>query len=1024
MDRADMRRSSLIAAGMLLVCCSVAFALNPALAVSQYARTSWKVRDGVFKGSIYAIAQTLDGYLWLGTEFGLVRFDGVRAVAWQPSGDQALGAGPIHALLTARDGTLWIGADSGLASWKAGKLTQYPELAGYQVSALLEDRERTVWAGSFGIPTGRLCAIRAGRATCEDAAVGGGPAGFYEDRKGNLWAGVPNGLWRWKPGDPEFYSLPDEPSGVRVLGEDEDGSLLIVRGRRIARFVDGRLEPSSLQDGVPDDFARRLLRDRDGGLWVATVNRGLAHVHGGRTDRFAEGDGLSGDSVRDLFEDREGNIWVATLSGLDRFRDFSIPTWTQKEGLTTPLVWSVLGARDGSIWLGSALGLGRWHNAQITRFGRDGGLLNGLGPHSLFEDHRGRIWVATNRDFGYLQNDRFIPIGAVPGGYVLSIVEDTARDIWIVNRQRGLIRVRDEAVEQIPWAALGHTDHAMVAIADPRRGGIWLGFDKGGVAHFSGDRLGVAYSAEDGLGDGQILDFRFSADGALWAATQGGLSRLKGGNIETLSSKNGLPCDTVHWSMEDDDQALWLFTACGLVRIARSEVDTWAAAVEKDKHTTVAVQLTVFDSSDGVRSNQVFPPQKPRVTKTAGGTLVFLPIDGVSIVDPRRLLRNELPPPVYVEQITADRATYDAAQGLRLPPRVRDLQIDYTALSLVAPERNRFRTKLEGRDSDWQDVGTRRQAFYTDLGPGTYRFRVAASNNSGVWNEAGTTLEFSIAPAYYQTRWFQAAIAGGVFALLWVAYGLRIRQVARQFNRTLDARVSERTRIARELHDTLLQSFHGLLLRFQTALYLLPDRPAEAKERLAGAIDHAAKAITEGRDAVQGLRSSTIETNNLALAISALGAELAADGSGLRPAFHVAVEGETRELHPILRDEIYKIAAEALRNAFRHAHAGRVEVEIRYDTEQFRLRVRDDGQGIDPKVLATQGREGHYGLRGMPERAALIGGKLAVWSEVGAGTEVELRLPARIAYATSRRRSWLSRLLASKTPAQSEEDAS
>ena len=775
---------------------------------------------------------------------------------------------------------------------------------------------------------------------------------------------------------------------------------------------------------MPDDFARRLLRDRDGGLWVATLNRGLAHVHGGRTDRFAEGDGLSGDSVRDLFEDREGNIWVATLSGLDRFRDFSIPTWTQKEGLTTPLVWSVLGARDGSIWLGSALGLGRWHNAQITRFGRDGGLLNGLGPHSLFEDHRGRIWVATNRDFGYLQNDRFIPIGAVPGGYVLSIVEDTARDIWIVNRQRGLIRVRDEAVEQIPWAALGHTDHAMVAIADSRRGGIWLGFDKGGVAHFSGDRLSVAYSAEDGLGDGQILDFRFSADGALWAATQGGLSRLKGGNIETLSSKNGLPCDTVHWSMEDDDQALWLYTACGLLRIARSAVDTWAAAAEKGEHSTVAGQLTVFDSSDGVRSNQVFPPQKPRVTKTAGGTLVFLPIDGVSIVDPRRLLRNELPPPVYVEQITADRATYDAAQGLRLPPRVRDLQIDYTALSLVAPEKNRFRIKLEGRDRDWQDVGTRRQAFYTDLGPGTYRFRVAASNNSGVWNEAGTTMEFSIAPAYYQTRWFQAAIAGGVFALLWVAYGLRIRQVARQFNRTLDARVSERTRIARELHDTLLQSFHGLLLRFQTALYLLPERPAEAKERLAGAIDQAAKAITEGRDAVQGLRSSTIEKNNLALAISALGAELGADGSGLRPAFHVAVEGETRELHPILRDEIYKIAAEALRNAFRHAHAGRVEVEIRYDTEQFRLRVRDDGQGIDPKVLATHGREGHYGLRGMPERAALIGGKLAVWSEVGAGTEVELRLAARIAYVTSRRRSWLSRLLASKTPAQSEEDTS
>ncbi|HEX2340670.1 MAG TPA: two-component regulator propeller domain-containing protein, partial [Vicinamibacterales bacterium] len=278
-DRAVMRRSGLLAAGMLLVYCSVAFALNPALAVSQYAHKSWKVREGVFKGSIYAVAQTLDGYLWLGTEFGLVRFDGVRAVPWQPSGDQALAAGPVHALLAARDGTLWIGADTGLASWKAGKLTQYPEFAGRQVNALLEDRGRTVWAGSVGIPTGRLCAIQAGRAICsEDGAVGGGAASFYEDRKGNLWTGVPNGLWRWKPGDPKFYSIPEEPSGVRVLGEDEDGSLLIVRGRGITRFVDGRLEPWSLQGGVPDDFVRRLRRDRDGGLWVATLNRGLAHV--------------------------------------------------------------------------------------------------------------------------------------------------------------------------------------------------------------------------------------------------------------------------------------------------------------------------------------------------------------------------------------------------------------------------------------------------------------------------------------------------------------------------------------------------------------------------------------------------------------------------------------------------------------------------------------------------------------------------------------------------------------------------
>jgi signal transduction histidine kinase len=295
---------------------------------------------------------------------------------------------------------------------------------------------------------------------------------------------------------------------------------------------------------------------------------------------------------------------------------------------------------------------------------------------------------------------------------------------------------------------------------------------------------------------------------------------------------------------------------------------------------------------------------------------------------------------------------------------------------------------------------------------------VQGSNNSGVWNETGATLEFSIAPAYYQTRWFEGLIGASACVLLWAGYRVRVLQVTRDFQRRLDERVNERTRIARELHDTLLQSFHGLLLRFQTASYLLPERPTDAKERLDGAIEQAAKAITEGRDAVQGLRTSTIERNDLALAIRALGDELASDASTGPPhAFRVAVEGGSRDLHPIVRDDIYKIAGEALRNAFRHAQAGQIEVEIRYDDEQFRLRVRDDGRGIDQEVLARQGVEGHFGLRGMPERAALLGGTVTVWSEAGTGTEVELLLPGRTIYAASAPRSWWSRVFVSRTPA-------
>jgi len=305
-------------------------------------------------------------------------------------------------------------------------------------------------------------------------------------------------------------------------------------------------------------------------------------------------------------------------------------------------------------------------------------------------------------------------------------------------------------------------------------------------------------------------------------------------------------------------------------------------------------------------------------------------------------------------------------------------------------------------------------ATYTNLDPGKYVFRVQGSNSDGTWNDQGMSLPILITPPWWKTNLFRALSAAVFLAILWAVYQLRVRQLHHEFEMTLEARVGERTRIARDLHDTLLQSFHGLLLRFQTASQLLPEHPIKAKEKLDGAIEQAAEAITEGRDAVQGLRASTVQGNELALAISTLGEELESDSSNHRPAFRVAVEGEARDLHPIVRDEIYRIAAEALRNGFRHAQAKQVEVEIRYDDEQFRLRVRDDGKGIDSAVLSAQGIEGHYGLRGMRERATLIGGKLAVWSEIGAGTEVELRVPASSAYATDRKRSWSLRNFAGK----------
>ena len=1007
----------LVLAGVVLAWCPCALALNPALDVSQYAHTAWKIRDGFSKGIIFAIAQTPDGYLWLGTEFGLLRFDGVKAVPWQPPADQPLPSSNIRSLLASRDGTLWIGTLDGLASWKDGKLTQYPETAGQIVTTLLEDREGMVWVGTFGNPIGRLCAIRRGNTQCygEDGSFGQGMFSLFEDSNGNLWAGTTTGLWRWKPGPPKLYRMSELTPDILGLAEGENGVLLINMKGGLRQLVNGKTEPYPPLAGRKFPPGK-LLRDRDGGLWIATQGQSLLHVHQERADVFTPSEGLSSDLIDTVFEDREGNIWVATQNGLDRFRDFAVPTISVKQGLSNAYVVSILAASDKNVWLGTRDGLNRWSDGQLTIYHKRNGLPDDK-VESLFEDDSGRMWVSTPRGVAYLDNGRFLPVSGLPTA-VTSITGDSAGNVWISDELQGLFHlVRRHLIEQVPWAKLGIKSPARALAADPSGGGLWLGSFAGGVTYFKDGQVRGSYGVTDGLGEGRVDALQFGRDGTLWASTQGGLSRIKNGRIATLTSKNGLPCDTVHWMMEDDDHSVWLYTACGLVRIARPELDGWITDPQR------MIRATVFDSSDGVRGSSVSSGKSPTVAKSADGKLWFLPWDGVSVIDPGHLPVNNIPPPVQIEQITADRKTYwqnlsgDASSSPpRLPPLVRDLTIDYTALSLVVPEKVRFRVKLEGWDRDWKDAGNERKAVYSNLPPRKYRFRVMACNNSGVWNEAGTFLDFSIVPAYYQTRWFQALCVAAFLALLWALYQLRIQQLRHQFAIGLEARVTERTRIARELHDTLLQSFQALMLHFQTGIDLLPGRPVEARKTLEVAIDRADQAINEGRDAVQGLRASAVETNDLVSAVRILGEELgAADTNQNSAVFEVEVEGAPRNLHPILRDEVHRIAAEALRNAFRHAQAQRIEVEILYGERWLRLRVRDDGKGIDPKFLSGDGRAGHYGLHGMSERAKLVRGKLAVWSRLDSGTEVELSIPASTAYTTSsRRRSWLSEKFSGK----------
>ncbi|PWU01652.1 MAG: hypothetical protein C5B51_22425, partial [Terriglobia bacterium] len=692
----------------LALACPCAFALNPALDISQYAHKAWKVSEGFTRGAINAIAQTPDGYLWLGTEFGLLRFDGVRAVEWTPPADQQLPSNAIVRLLVTRNGTLWIGTLKGLASWKGGRFTTYAELAGLDVLALLEDHEGTVWAGAIGVPNGRLCAIRSGALKCqgEDGTLDGGVVSLCE-WKGALWAGTSTaGLWRWKPGPPRLYSVPGSVSSVLDLIEGDNGALWIAKNGGIRELTDGKVEAHPLP--VNGQFnPGKLLRDREGGLWIGTAGQGLWHLHQGRADVFASADGLSSDLVRRLFEDREGNIWAATSDGLDRFRDFAVPTISMRQGLSGGGVGSVLAARDGSVWVATGDGLNHWSNGQITVYRkRTGGSLSRLAlppnvrekydeklpqnsVESLFEDSRGRIWVPTLDGLAYLENDRFIPVGSPLGMFLVhSIAEDGAGNLWVADQFRGLLRLLDgKLVQEIPWERLGHKDSSGPVVSDHGQDGLWLGFYQGGLAYFKDGQIRASYSSADGLGQGHVYDLRFEKDGALWAATDGGLSRFKNGRIATLTRKNGLPCDAVHAMIEDDDHSLWLRLECGMARIARRELDAWPA----DSNRTI--QATVFDSSDGVRSRALPGGYTPRAAKSADGKLWFVTEGGVNVVDPHHLPFNKLPPTVHIEQVIADRKTY--AAGAKLPPLVRDVEIDYTALSFVVPEKNRFRYKLE-----------------------------------------------------------------------------------------------------------------------------------------------------------------------------------------------------------------------------------------------------------------------------------------------------------------------------------------
>jgi len=584
----------------------------------------------------------------------------------------------------------------------------------------------------------------------------------------------------------------------------------------------------------------------------------------------------------------------------------------------------------------------------------------------------------------------------------------------------GLLRVSaDLSVQPVKLNVGVRIGDAWRLAADPVRGGLWLGLFSGGVAHFANGRIDASYSAKDGLGKGAVNDLRVAADGAIWVATNGGLSRIKDGRIATMTGRGGLPCDIVHASVADDAGAIWVYTACGLVRIARRDLDVWAAGLGQGKARPIPT--FVLSDIDGVRSYATASTPTPHLTKARDGTLWFKTYDGVTVVDPRHLLINTLPPPVHVEQLVADRTTYDPSSPIRLPPLTRDVQLDYTALSLVAPEKNQFRYRLEGRDRDWQDSSNRRQAFYTDLAPGNYRFRVIASNNSDIWNREGATLAFSVAPAWWQTNWFR--VLGAAFLLLMLAaiYKLRMRQLAQiqHRQRELSAELAHANRVATlgqltaSIAHEVSQPLSATIANAHAALRWLKAEPPNAFEahlaldRIVQEGSRATDIVTRIRGLVKKApgREGEVYLNDEFRGIIPL-TRSEADRHGIELLIELSpdlpvIRGDRVQLQQVLLNLVVN-AIEATGNV----SSGPRDVVISSEPDGgggVVVSVRDTGPGLDPEAAARlfepfyTTKQSGLGM-GLSICRSIIeahGGQLWVTANTPRGAIFQFTLPAR-----------------------------
>ena len=986
-------------------CCVAAFttlipgalALNPVqLAPSDYVRKNFTIEDGLPDSHVNAIVQSQNGYLWVGTEGGLARFDGQHFTLVRFRGENSREVA-VHSLISASNGDLWVGTDSGLERIPKTAVDHFDRTvvrlyhpgAGLsdQIMCLHLSREGVLWVGTnhglYLLDHGNFVTVIAKEMISRIEGASNGHLLIITSEGFAEWDG--SRLLR----HPEVaLQLGVKKNQIFHVFEDHAGVTWFCTAAGVARRVNGSMQRLSPYDVSLSNPAYRVYEDVQGKLWI-TTQKGLFQVAGPHLEPFDRA-----LLARAIYCDGDNALWIGTGdTGLAGFRRRIIRMYTKADGLPSGWVQTILPGHDGTLWVGNNCGgLSRFDGQRFATYREKDGLSNSC-VWSLAEDRNHDIWVGTWGGGLYrFSRGHFTQYSisqGLPSDVVVSVISAQDGSLWIATGG-GLVHMQSGHLRNYTMAD-GLSSDRITSVYQDRKGGIWAG-TSAGIDRLAGDRF-VAVAAPADVSDVPYNSLREDALGNLYALSlTSGISRIENNRIFNIRQ-------TVEVSgmVEGPQHDLWFSGRQGISRISAESLER--AQADSDS----PLDYTSFSRDDGLNSRECSAGQ-PNIAITPDGKLWTATRTGLAMLDLNQQPQLYHKSPVFVEEVEVGRSRQTPNSRLVLRPGAYHVVLHVTAVELASPENIRLQYRLDGVDPVWLDADSKRTAIYNSIPVGTHSLHIRASNGDGVWDRTGIIYSVTQQPFLYETTLFRMSALAVVSLLVFGALRLRVRRITDGMNARLEERLAERERIARDLHDTLLQSFHGALFRFQAARNMLPRRPEEAMQALDGAIKRTEQAIAEGRGAIQDLRSEPSTHTDLEHLLTAIGQELAALGdANLEPAsFRVTVEGERRTLSPILQAEVYRIAHEVLRNAFQHARARRIEAEIRYDHRLLRLRIRDDGKGIDPKVLQTGRRAGHWGLPGIRERAKQIGASLDFWSEAGAGSEVQLTVPASVAYAESR----------------------